>query len=54
MTYSDFPYRMIEANTFFDLIGDAPPRLYHLSNGTILNIWDKAILKSVKDGFELD
>lgn len=54
MTNSDFPYRMIEANTFFDLIGDAPPRLYHLSNGTILNIWDKAILKSVKDGFELD
>ena len=54
MTNSDFPYQMIEVNTFFDLIGDSPPRLYHLSNGTVVNIWDKAILEAVKERFELD
>jgi hypothetical protein len=54
LTNSDFPYQMIGVNTFFDLIGDSPPRLYHLSNGTVVNIWDKAILKAVKDRFELD
>ena len=54
LTNSDFPYQMIGVNTFFDLIGDSPPRLYHLSNGTVVNIWDKATLKAVKDRFELD
>lgn len=35
-----FPYRMISDEEFFNLIGNQPPRVYHLIDGEIRDIWD--------------
>jgi len=40
LTQSKFPYILIDVNTFFNLIGDSPPRLYHTIDGEVINIWD--------------
>ena len=55
ITGSHFPYTMISAKEFFDLIGNSPPRLYLLKDGKIKEYWDKnfvhhliAILKQMK------
>ena len=53
ITQSSFPYDLIEVNTFFDLIGDSPPRVYYLKDGKVLGIWDLNILKNIVNTFEL-
>ena len=53
ITQSSFPYDLIEVNTFFDLIGDSPPRVYHLKDGKVLGIWDLNILKNIVNTFDL-
>lgn len=40
LTKAKFPYHMIDVNTFFDLIGDRPPRLYKLMEGKVTEFWD--------------
>ena len=35
ITGSNFPYHMIGVNTFFDVIGSAPPRIYWMVDGQV-------------------
>ncbi|MEK9530948.1 MAG: MauE/DoxX family redox-associated membrane protein, partial [Flavobacteriaceae bacterium] len=42
-TGTSFIYQMIDVNTFFDLIGSAPPRVYWIKNGAVVNFWDEKI-----------
>lgn len=51
LTDSDFPYQMIDVNTFFDLIGSAPPRIYWIKNGEVVQFWDDKILEGIKTTF---
>jgi hypothetical protein len=34
---------MIDMNTFFDVIGSAPPRIYWIEDGVVKQFWDKTI-----------
>lgn len=43
ITNSNFPYEMIDVNTFFDVIGSAPPRIYWIEDGVVKQFWDKTI-----------
>lgn len=51
LTNSDFPYQMIGVNTFFDLIGSAPPRVYWVKNGKMMQFWDTEIAKGIQTTF---
>ena len=39
----NFPYQMINVNTFFDLIGSAPPRIYWIQDGQVKQYWDEKL-----------
>lgn len=54
LTQSQFPYTLIDVNTFFDLIGDSPPRLYHTTNGVVTNVWDTEVSDQLKKTFNFD
>ena len=41
ITGSNFPYQMIDVNTFFDFIGSAPPRIYWIVDGQVKQYWDE-------------
>ena len=43
MTNTSFPYVEIDVNTFFDLIGESPPRVYVLNDGAVDAIIDEDI-----------
>jgi len=51
LTNSRFPYSMIDENTFFDLIGNSPPRIYWLNSGAINEIWDEDFREKVELNF---
>ena len=51
LTGSDFPFAFIDTNTFFDLIGNAPPRVYYLDNGKVVQFWDEGFVKGLKARF---
>ena len=53
ITRSSSPYAFIEVNTFFDLIGDSPPRIYYLNNGTVAEIWDADFYQNIINTFGL-
>jgi hypothetical protein len=53
MTGFDFPYRMIGAGEFFDLIGQAPPRIYWLQDGKIKETWDKDFVENITKNFSV-
>lgn len=50
-TNSDFYYEMIDVNTFFDLIGNAPPRVYWTRKGEVNQFWDENIAQGIKTTF---
>lgn len=50
-TNADFPYQMIDVNTFFDLIGSAPPRVYWIRGGEVNQFWDEDIADGIKTTF---
>ena len=54
LTQSKFSYTFIDVNTFFDLIGDSPPRLYLLSEGKVIQYWDKAFKTRLEERFGLN
>jgi len=54
ITESSFPHELIEVNSFFDLIGDSPPRVYYLNDGKVLDIWDTDIARNVINAFDLE
>lgn len=47
----NFPYHQISMNQFFDLIGNAPPRVYYLEEGKVKEIWDEEILKNIEKSY---
>ena len=47
MTNTSFPYVEIDVNTFFDLIGESPPRVYVLNDGAVDAIIDKDIANTL-------
>lgn len=53
ITQSSFPYDFIDVNTFFDLIGDSPPRIYYLKDGTVAEIWDTDFSTNIINTFGL-
>lgn len=53
ITASNFPYRTIQVNEFFNLIGQTPPRIYWLQNGTIKEKWDKDLVTNIKNAFSI-
>ena len=54
ITRSSSPYAFIDVNTFFDLIGDSPPRIYYLKNGSVAEIWDTDFSQNIINTFELE
>lgn len=54
MTGYDFPYQMIDARTFFDLIGTSPPRIYLLEDGVVKETWDTDFVKKIKKKFPME
>lgn len=54
LTQSKFSYTFIDVNTFFDLIGDSPPRLYLLGQGKVIQYWDKAFKTRIEERFGLN
>jgi hypothetical protein len=42
---------MIDVNTFFDLIGSAPPRVYWVKNGKMMQFWDTEISEGIQKTF---
>ena len=52
ITQAAFPYAMIEINTFFNLIGDSPPRLYKLMDGKIQQYWDQDLAGAIRRSIE--
>ena len=54
ITQSSSPYAFIEVNTFFDLIGDSPPRIYYLNNGTVAEIWDTDFAQNIVNTLGLE
>ncbi|MGB0375664.1 MAG: MauE/DoxX family redox-associated membrane protein [Flavobacteriaceae bacterium] len=53
LTQTQYPYLMIEVDTFFDLIGNSPPRLYHLKNGKIAHKIDADFSETLSSIFGL-
>ncbi|MGB1942182.1 MAG: MauE/DoxX family redox-associated membrane protein, partial [Flavobacteriaceae bacterium] len=47
MTNTSFPYVEIDVNTFFDLIGESPPRVYVLNDGAVYAIIDEDIANTL-------
>lgn len=54
LTAFAYPYAFIDMNTFFDLIGNSPPRIYHLKAGKVEAIWDEDFVSHFQETFELN
>ena len=54
LTQFVYPYTFIKVNMFFDLIGNSPPRIYHLNAGKVANIWDEDFISNIQETFELN
>lgn len=52
-TNTNYPYHLIAANEFFDLIGDSPPRVYWLQDGQIKARWDHQIPEQIAAAFNI-
>ncbi len=46
-----FPYYIIGAQEFFDLIGQAPPRIYYLKDGAVKEVWDNNFTTNILPHF---
>ena len=52
MTNSEFPYAEIDVNTFFDLIGESPPRVYILKQGEVDAVFDEDIASKIENRYQ--
>jgi len=50
-TNTFFPYRFINADEFFNLIGNSPPRIYWLNGGEIIEFWDDNFKVNLENNF---
>lgn len=53
-TQTDFPYHLISAEDFFNLIGASPPRIYWLQDGKIKARWDDDFANNILSAFNLE
>jgi len=54
LTETSFPYAFVDVKMFFDLIGNSPPRIYHLKAGKVQAIWDENFGSNFQETFELN
>ena len=47
-----FPYIEIDVNTFFDLIGESPPRVYIINDGEVDAVLDEDIASEVEKRYQ--
>ena len=52
ITRSSSPYTFIDVNTFFDLIGESPPRVYILNDGEVDAVLDKDIALKIENRYQ--
>jgi uncharacterized membrane protein YphA (DoxX/SURF4 family) len=52
-THTDYPYHLIAAEDFFNLIGASPPRLYWLQDGKVKAHWDEDFANNILAAFKL-
>ncbi|MCI0697426.1 hypothetical protein L0337_36140 [candidate division KSB1 bacterium] len=53
-TNTDYPYHLISADDFFNLIGASPPRLYWLQDGKVKARWDEEFAKNILSAFNME
>ena len=54
LTASAYPNAFIDMNTFFDLIGNSPPLIYHLKARKVEAMWDEDFVSHFQRTFELN
>lgn len=52
-THTNYPYHLISADDFFDLIGTSPPRIYWLQNGKVKAHWDENFANHIISAFNI-
>jgi hypothetical protein len=52
-THTGYPYHLISAEDFFNLIGASPPRLYWLQDGKVKAHWDEDFANNILAAFKL-
>lgn len=53
-TNTHYPYHLIAADDFFNLIGASPPRLYWLQDGKVKARWDEEFAKNILAAFNIE
>lgn len=53
-THTNYPYHLISADDFFNLIGASPPRLYWLQDGKVKARWDEEFANNILAAFNID
>ncbi len=51
ITQTNFPHTFIDTDTFFNLIGASPPRVYYLKHGEGQQTWDHDIKEALRRHF---
>lgn len=51
ITQTNFPHTFIDTDTFFNLIGASPPRVYYLKHGEVQQTWDHDIKEGLRRHF---
>lgn len=51
ITETNFPHTFIDTDTFFNLIGASPPRVYYLKHGEVQQTWDHDIKEGLRRHF---
>ena len=51
ITQTNFPHTFIDTDTFFNLIGASPPRVYYLKHGEVQQTWDHDIKEALRRHF---
>jgi uncharacterized membrane protein YphA (DoxX/SURF4 family) len=52
-THTNYPYHLISADEFFNLIGASPPRIYWLQDGKVNARWDDNFANNIIAAFKL-
>jgi hypothetical protein len=52
-THTNYPYHLISADDFFNLIGASPPRIYWLQDGKVKARWDEEFATNILAAFKL-
>ncbi|MGH7594729.1 MAG: DoxX family protein [bacterium] len=53
-THTNYPYHLIAADDFFNLIGASPPRIYWLQDGKVKAHWDDDFANHILSAFNIE